>query len=300
MHRIMKFGFVVLHYKTINDTIECVESILKIDGNYQIFIIDNYSNDGTYEELCNIYSKQDKIILYSNKSNLGFAKGNNEGIKIAQEYNCDFVVLLNNDTAIYQRDFIEKCIKNWEKSKFSIAGPRIISMVDNKDQNPFIIPNHFIKTRRSAFKLYMLGLVKYIMVLIGIPEWWENSNTNESITNGKESNYINSDTGDFLLCGAALILSPTYFEKYSKLCELTFLYEEETIIYILSRILNYRMEYNPNIVLYHKEQSSTKFIFGKGREKKIFGYKEDFRSRKQVLKIMLHMKNNGYISNLIK
>lgn len=295
----MKFGFVILHYKTQRDTVECVDSLLKLHGNYQIIIVDNYSNNGSLEYLKIKYESNRCIHIITSKANLGFAKGNNLGIKYAVKNNCDFVVLLNNDTIIEQRDFIEKCIYSWNKYNFSVAGPRIISLADGKDQNPFMVPRHFIKTKKEAVKLWTLGLVKYISILVGLPEWWESGDKKGDLTGGLEHKILYSDNEDFLLCGAAMILSPSYFSKYSKLCEYTFLYEEETIIFILSRLLGYSMLYDPNIIVYHKEKSSTNALV-RGRKKLLFCYREDYKSRKNVLRIMLHKNNKLFLENLIK
>ena len=47
-----KFGFVVLHYKNIEDTIECIKSLKYTnDLDTLIFIVDNFQNDGTKEQL---------------------------------------------------------------------------------------------------------------------------------------------------------------------------------------------------------------------------------------------------------
>lgn len=296
----MKVGFVILHYKTLNDTLECVESLKKLDGfeNNMVYIVDNFSNDGSGKKLSTIFAKYKNILLIKSPKNLGFAKGNNLGIGRAKSDNCDFVILLNNDVFIKQKDFVDRMIKSWDDYHFAIGGPRIISTMDGLDQNPFMVPRHFIKNKKMALKLFLLGLVKYLFVSLRLPLVWEKGR--QSFNDGLAEERLNSNENDFLLNGAGIILSPTYFEKYNKLCEITFMYEEETIIYILSRLLNYRVEYIPNVLIYHKEQSSTKSIFGTEREKLIFGYREDFKSRYQILKLMMHENNKEYLENTIK
>ena len=50
-----KFVFVILHYKTEKDTIECIESIKKLSyKNIEIVIVDNGSQNGTGENLKNL------------------------------------------------------------------------------------------------------------------------------------------------------------------------------------------------------------------------------------------------------
>lgn len=296
-----RLGFVVLHYKNIEDTIECVESLKnqkKVDT--YIFIVDNFSNDGTMEQLQSKYKEEDKIFLISSIRNLGFAKGNNLGISLARQKGCDFICLVNNDTLIEQVDFASKCIEEWEQYDYSIAGPRIISTIDSLDQNPYMLHSHFVKSKKDAIRMYFVGLIKYMFIKIGFNEWWNKNDIRSSITDNLEKTILDSKEKDFLLNGACLILSPTFFRKYNKLCDWTFMYEEETIIYFLSRRLGIKNMYLPSIEIYHKEQSSTKKSFGSERKKLLFGYREDLKSRKQLLKIVLKINNVEFLNNLMK
>lgn len=298
----MKFGFVVLHYKTFQDTINCVNSVLNLDGQKRIIIVDNFSNDGSLEKLLEYYEKNELVAFVKSKKNLGFAKGNNLGIIKAKEFGCDFVVLLNNDTIIKQKDFMELCIDDWKTSGYFLAGPRIISLIDGGDQNPFIIPRHYINGFFDSLKLLLLGIIKYFMILINVGELWQKDVLKKTppITNGLEKTYLDSKKSNFLICGAVIIMSPDYINKYGKLCDKTFLYEEETIIYFLAKRLQFRFVYNPQIVVYHKEKSSTNASISSVRSKLIFGYKEDLKSRWIVFLITLHKNNLNYLSNLIK
>lgn len=296
-----KFGFVVLHYKNIEDTIECIDS-LESQKNIEalIFIVDNFSNDGTKEQLENKYGEKENIFLISSKANLGFAKGNNLGISLARKKGCDFVCLINNDTLIKQEEFSDKCIEEWEKYNYSIGGPRIISTIDGLDQNPYMLNSHFVKSKKDAIRMYFVALVKYIFIKVGFNEWWNKKNIRGSITENLEKVVLDSYKKDFLLNGACLILSPTFFKKYNKLCDWTFMYEEETIIYFLSRRLGIKNMYFPNIEIYHKEQSSTKKSFGTEKKKLLFGYKEDLNSRKQLLKIVFRINDIEFLDSLMK
>lgn len=51
----MTFCFIILHYKNLQDTLECVNSIKKniLEKSYKIIIVDNGSLDGTTEKLKN-------------------------------------------------------------------------------------------------------------------------------------------------------------------------------------------------------------------------------------------------------
>ena len=71
------FCYVILHYLTAEDTINCVESILKQNEECKIIIVDNASNNGSIEQIEERYKKNTSIIIIKNEKNLGFADGNN-------------------------------------------------------------------------------------------------------------------------------------------------------------------------------------------------------------------------------
>src|SRR5258708_16810647 len=97
----MKLSIIILNYNTKDLTESCIDSIIKntkgID--YEIIVIDN----GSLEKLPN--SKNYKLI--ANKTNPGFAGGNNSARKIAKG---DYILFLNSDTEVHG-DTIKEALK---------------------------------------------------------------------------------------------------------------------------------------------------------------------------------------------
>ncbi|MBB6215728.1 GT2 family glycosyltransferase [Anaerosolibacter carboniphilus] len=91
----MKTSIVILTYNQLHYTKLCIDSIRKYteQGAYGIIVVDNHSTDGTVEWL----KTQEDIQAIFNDENLGFPKGCNQGMKIAQG---DNVLLLNNDVIV--------------------------------------------------------------------------------------------------------------------------------------------------------------------------------------------------------
>ncbi|MDP1709469.1 MAG: glycosyltransferase family 2 protein [Candidatus Komeilibacteria bacterium] len=92
-------AIIVLHYKNLSDTRECLQSLQKID--YPAFSVIVVNNDAPNHG--QILKKEfgDFITLIQNKENLGFSEGNNIGIRSAlADKSIDAVFLLNNDTVI--------------------------------------------------------------------------------------------------------------------------------------------------------------------------------------------------------
>ncbi|WP_273226425.1 glycosyltransferase [Geosporobacter ferrireducens] len=91
----MKTSIVLLTFNQLSYTKLCIDSIRKYtdEGTYEIIVVDNHSTDGTVEWL----KEQKDIRAVFNNENLGFPKGCNQGIKIAQG---DSILLLNNDVIV--------------------------------------------------------------------------------------------------------------------------------------------------------------------------------------------------------
>lgn len=103
-----KVTILILNWNGCQKTIKCLKSLQKITyHNYQIVVVDNGSIDNSVEK---IKDKFPHIALIQNKKNLGFAAGNNVGIKYALKSGADYVFLLNNDT-VAEPEFLGELIK---------------------------------------------------------------------------------------------------------------------------------------------------------------------------------------------
>jgi len=102
---------------------DCLESIYhtQINYSYEIIVVDNNSKDGSAELIKN---KFHKVILIENNKNYGFAKANNQAIKIAKT---DHILLLNNDTIIKQNDCFGDMIRFMKKTpKVGVLGCKLV------------------------------------------------------------------------------------------------------------------------------------------------------------------------------
>ena len=107
MKKKIDIGFVILHYKTTYQTINCVNSIIKnVQEKYVISIVDNYSNNGSIELIESEFIKNKNVHIIKNNKNIGFAKGNNLGISwINNVFDVNYIVVMNNDTQILNNKF---------------------------------------------------------------------------------------------------------------------------------------------------------------------------------------------------
>lgn len=279
----VKISFLILHYKNIKDTEECIDSILKNINynNYNIVVVDNGSNDGTGEKIQKKYQNLKNFDILINKDNLGFSKGNNTGFKyIKKFYNSDFIIMINNDTLIKDSDFINKIILEYKINYFDILGPKIISLIDNKNQNP-VLPkfDNIKKVRKGIIKYKILLFLNFLFLETLVKKIIKKITLNKK---NHSKNIINN----YMLHGSCLIFSKDYIEKYDGLFNDTFMYGEEDILYYISKRDNLKLYYSNKLTIYHKEDSSTNFILKRGRVKRRFIYKNSIKSLKILKKLM--------------
>lgn len=105
----------------------CLKSLLKLTDyrNFKVVVIDNASTDNSVEMVRHEFKSVD---LLENKENLGFVKGNNIGIKYAlRKYKPDYILLLNNDIKIIQKNWLKKMIKVAESDRrIGLVGCKLI------------------------------------------------------------------------------------------------------------------------------------------------------------------------------
>ena len=93
-----KVVVVVLNWNGRADTVACLDSLRTIDyPNWHVIVVDNGSEDGSVDA---VRTAHPAVTLIESGENLGFAGGNNLGIRAALEGAADFILLLNNDTIV--------------------------------------------------------------------------------------------------------------------------------------------------------------------------------------------------------
>ena len=88
---------------------------------FELIIVNNGSDDGTYEYLEELKDKKDNIILIHNEENLGYSKGNNQAMKIAKG---EYLFMLNNDV-LFIPNWLEDMIKILDENpEIGVIAPR--------------------------------------------------------------------------------------------------------------------------------------------------------------------------------
>ena len=91
---------------------------------------------------------------------------------------------------------------------------------------------------------------------------------------------------NIVLHGCFFIFSKNYIEKFDGLDDRTFLYGEEELLAIRLKKNNLKSVYNPEIKIFHNEDSATNAITKSNRDKKIFVCKNQIKSIKILIEEM--------------
>jgi GT2 family glycosyltransferase len=127
----VKLSIIILCWNDLKVIADCLKSIFDETNQieFEVIVSDNGSADGSVEF---IRDRFPKVRILENRANLGFAKGNNAGIRVAH---AEYVLILNPDTIIRDRAF-EKLVAFAERHPEAGAfGCRVLNP-DGSFQNP--------------------------------------------------------------------------------------------------------------------------------------------------------------------
>lgn len=118
-----KVSIIIVNWNGLGHLEKCLPSLFKIDyPNYDVIVVDNASKD---ESVPYMEKNFPKIKIVQNKTNEGFAGGNNAGLSMVTG---DYVLLLNNDTVV-TKNFIDELVKTIESDpSIACVQSKILSM----------------------------------------------------------------------------------------------------------------------------------------------------------------------------
>ncbi|MFA5250585.1 MAG: glycosyltransferase family 2 protein [Parachlamydiales bacterium] len=120
----MKICLVILNYNGLSDTLECLDSVFKMDHPaFEVIVIDNGSKIKPKKTILERFGQTQVI---ENPENLGFAEGCNLGIRQALKNGAEAILLLNNDTIVDSRLLKELELAVQETPQGGILGAKIL------------------------------------------------------------------------------------------------------------------------------------------------------------------------------
>jgi len=254
-------AFVILHYRVIDTTRKCVESIKALAGEKHIVIVDNASPNGTGAELATEFASDPVVDVILNPENSGFARGNNLGVKyVADELDADFVCVLNNDVEIRQRDFIEKIGQIYSEHPFDLLGPDILSVFSGIHQSPKSLHAVSIEQVRKK-RAFVKRSQNPVLLLLSSGE--KNSPAIWRLAQRRNRAKQNIDSAraaeSVVLHGSCVIFSGRYIASHPEpFYPKTFMYYEMEILDWLCRRENCVVRYDPSISVLHYQYVASK------------------------------------------
>jgi len=187
----LRLAVLVLNWRNLDSTYKTIDSILASGSTFaeDIYIVDNASNDGSFEALSERYPNCN---TFCNTQNSGYTGGNNYGLKKTYENGYDATLILNNDIEFHSTDnFKARCKDIISLYPFSLIGLCVVEPSTSRVSYP---------TKPGlTLRLLLQRTLKRT-----------------------------DDYRDFpILCGCAMIISRRAFEEIGGLDESLFMYCEE-------------------------------------------------------------------------
>ena len=118
-------GIAIINYNTFEKTIECVESVIRtVKSEYRIYLLDNASQNESFEKLAEQYRNNPVVELIKSDENTGYARGNNICIEKAKADGCEYILISNNDI-IFKENAVDILLNEIKQSGAFIVSPAV-------------------------------------------------------------------------------------------------------------------------------------------------------------------------------
>ncbi len=217
-----KISIITINFNGLTDTCELIDSI-PFNDEMEVIVVDNASSQ---DEACIIAERYPQVKVIRSPRNLGFAGGNNLGIKEAKG---KYILLINNDT--YFKEFkIDPLIERLESSdKIGLVCPKLrFAWGNNPIQFAGYTPLSEVTVRNQA---------------IGFGE--------------EDHGQYNTAHPTPYAHGAAMLIKREAIAKVGLMPECFFLYYEELDWSMMFNRAGYKIWYDPACTVYHKESQTT-------------------------------------------
>lgn len=303
-------SFVILNYKAYEEAIACAESVLATQTweNLKIVIVDNGSGNGSAERLREHFSGEPRVHVIAADENLGFAKGNNLGIRYAREqFDPDFIVAANSDI-LFEEEVCKPLAAVYARRPFAILGGDIVDATRTQHFNPVARERRYTlnymrkQVLVSWAKSVMFRLIK-LLHLKGAVAGHYGVSTQAGGTDEKDGgkklttrevdgkavaadSRVAEELEGVLLHGCCLVFSRDFFAEFDGFWEGTFLYAEEEILYYLAMKKGLSVLYTPEVTCMHKEAVTTHTLYRDFCDAKIFYFSNITKSYRRFLELM--------------
>ncbi|MBS4039731.1 MAG: glycosyltransferase family 2 protein [Flavobacteriales bacterium] len=232
----MQLSVVILNYNVRYFLEVCLYSVQKaLEGlDAEIIVVDNASKDGSAKM---IRKKFPEVIFVENSENVGFPRGNNQGVALAKG---EYVCILNPDTIVSKDTFVK--LLDFAESKFNlgIVGCKLIDGTGK-----------FLPESKRGIPTPWVALTK----ILGLYQWFPTSKSfNQYYAMHVKENQTHPVD---VLVGAFMLMKRSLYQKMGGFDEKCFMYSDD--IDLSYRVLQkgYENYYMPSTLVIHFKGEST-------------------------------------------
>lgn len=221
-----RVGIVILNWLRPDDVLDCLGSLARLDyPSYEIVVVDNGADPAAGSR---IRCQFPRIRLIENGRNVGFAAGNNIGITYLLSRGAQYILLLNDDTAVAP-DLLRRLVEVGESDpRIGVVGPTIYYYGDAR------------RIWSAGGAVDRLGQARHLKV--------------DELDDGRAQPVTEVD----YVTGCALLIKRPVIEQVGLLDERFFAYFEETEWCARVRRGGFRVVCVPGAQVWHKIQPTAR------------------------------------------
>ena len=245
-----KLSIIIVNWNTAELLRQCLNSLVQsskacpelAEGfkvQSEIIVVDNGSTDDSVKLIQSL-----KLKVIQNKENLGFAKGNNIGIK---EATGEYIMLLNTDTVV-KEGAVEKLVEFLDRSSDEVAAisPLILNSDDTIQKDPC-----FLKYPSPLSVLFYYNSILKNIALKFFPKLLF------SVTDFSKPSLVDQ------LPGAAMMIKKKVLDEIGLFDEKFQIYFEDSDLCMRMKKAGYMLSFEPSAKIVHLGRQSIKPIIDK-------------------------------------
>jgi len=278
-------SIVLVHFNSDKETSDCLKSLTAITAKgfkYQVIVVDNGSKE-PYRLSKQLDAEPFEVVR--SESNLGFTGGNNLGIQYAlQNFNSDFLVLLNSDTTV-DPEFLSQ-LYHWAKKnpRDGLISPKIL----------------FYPGREYHSISYKAAERGRVLWYGGGSLDWPNLVAYHRGVDEVDYGHFDQQTSSDFATGCCVMIRREVLEKIGLLDERFFLYLEDVDLSVRAKQVGYQIGFCSSSVVWHKNAGSTGGAgsplqtYYQTRNRLLFGLKHgNLRQQLATVMFLIRIYKNG-------
>lgn len=232
---------IIVNYNNKKDLLACLASLLKIKikkEKVEVIVVENSAIGDSVTALKKLFPQ---VLVLKQKENLGFAGGNNIGIKRALEEEADYIMLLNNDT-LMEEHCLQELLKVITKDKnIGIVCPKI-----------YFAPGFEFHKKRYQEK----DRGKVIWYAGAEIDWQNILGIHWGVDEVDKGQYKEEKEIEFAT-GCAMLIKKEVFGKIGLFDWRFFLYLEDLDLSVRVKKAGFKLVFAPKAIVWHKNLGTT-------------------------------------------